>query len=88
MELKPVKIDISAYPTELHLLLSGGKLYDSSCSPERRVIFIISVFCNINFLGKCKKMLTFRREMMYNCSRLEILSAAFFTPSRGVCGAL
>jgi len=40
MELKPIKIDISAYPDEFHPLLSSAKLYDSSCSPEARVIFI------------------------------------------------
>lgn len=40
MELKPIKIDISAYPTELHPFLFGGNHYDSSCSPEARVIFI------------------------------------------------
>ena len=40
MELKPIEIDISTYPTELHPILSGSKLYDSSCSPEARVIFI------------------------------------------------
>jgi len=40
MELKPIKIDISIYPCEMHPLLSCGKIYDSSCSPEARVIFI------------------------------------------------
>jgi kanamycin kinase len=40
MKLKPIKTDISMYPPELHSLLSGGKLYDSSCSPEARVVFI------------------------------------------------
>ena len=40
MELKPIKIDVLAYPTELHPLLSSGNLYDSSCSPEACVIFI------------------------------------------------
>jgi len=40
MELKPIEVDISTYPTELHSLLSSGKLYDSSCSPEAQVIFI------------------------------------------------
>ena len=40
MELKPIKIDISEYPDELHPLLSGATIYDSSCSPEARVIFI------------------------------------------------
>ena len=40
VELKPIKIDIATYPDEFHPLLSGAKLYDSSCSPEARVIFI------------------------------------------------
>ena len=40
MELKPIKIDISTYPNELHLILSGCNLYDSSCSPNARVIFV------------------------------------------------
>ena len=40
MELKPIKIDISTYPKELHTIISSSNLYDSSCSPEARVIFI------------------------------------------------
>ena len=40
MELKPIKVDISAYPDEFRPLLSGANIYDSSCSPEARVIFI------------------------------------------------
>ena len=40
MELKPIEIDITTYPGELHPILSNGKFYDSSCSPEARVIFI------------------------------------------------
>ena len=36
----PVNINFSDYPLELHPLLSGAKLYDSSCSPEARVIFV------------------------------------------------
>jgi kanamycin kinase len=40
MTLKPVKINLDEYPVELRPLLSGAKLYDSSCSPEARVIFI------------------------------------------------
>jgi kanamycin kinase len=40
MTSKPIKIDIEEYPAELHPLLSGAKLYDRSCSPEARVIFI------------------------------------------------
>jgi len=40
MELKPITIDISAYPDNFHPLLSGAKIFDSSCSPEAKVIFI------------------------------------------------
>ena len=40
MELKPITIDISTYPNDLHPLLSGATLYDSSCSPQARVVFV------------------------------------------------
>jgi len=40
MELKPIKIDVSTYPYEFHALLLDADLYDSSCSPEARVILI------------------------------------------------
>jgi kanamycin kinase len=40
MELNPITIDINEYSIELHPYLDGAKLYDSSCSPETRVIFI------------------------------------------------
>ena len=40
MELKPIKINASVYPVELQSLLSGDNLYDSSYSPEAKVIFI------------------------------------------------
>ena len=40
MELKPIIADISIYPSELQSVLSGAKLFDSSCSPEAEVIFI------------------------------------------------
>ena len=35
-----VIIDLSQYPAEFHDLLTGAKIYDSSCSPRARVIFI------------------------------------------------
>lgn len=39
--LTPIALpDLTAYPDELHSLLRGVKLYDSSCSPEARVVFI------------------------------------------------
>ncbi|MCL2285009.1 MAG: aminoglycoside 3'-phosphotransferase [Firmicutes bacterium] len=40
MTQTPITIDISRYPAEFHPFLSGAKLYDSSCSPRARVIFI------------------------------------------------
>jgi kanamycin kinase len=40
MTLTPITVNIDEYPAELHSLLTGAKLYDSSCSPEARVIFI------------------------------------------------
>lgn len=40
MKLKPIKIDIESYPAELIPFMSNAKLYDSSSSPEARVIFI------------------------------------------------
>ena len=40
MELKPITVNLSEYPNKLHPYLDGVKLYDSSCSPEARVIFI------------------------------------------------
>ena len=35
-----IKTDINSYPEPLQGLLSGADVYDSSCSPEARVIFI------------------------------------------------
>jgi len=40
MTLKPINIDISTYPPEIHPFLSNAKIYDSSCSPNAKVIFI------------------------------------------------
>jgi len=40
MTLTPIKPNFETYPVELQAFLSGVKLYDSSCSPEARVIFI------------------------------------------------
>jgi len=38
--LKPININIEDYPAEFHTVLSNAKFYDSSCSPEAKVIFI------------------------------------------------
>ena len=40
MTLTPIELNTDNYPAEFHSILSGAKLYDSSCSPEARVIFI------------------------------------------------
>jgi len=40
MTLKPITIDISTYPPEMHTFLYGAKIYDSSCSKYAKVIFI------------------------------------------------
>jgi len=40
MILTPIKAITEEYPAELRLFLSGAKLYDNSCSPEARVIFV------------------------------------------------
>jgi len=40
MILTPININIHDYPAEFHGILSGKNVYDSSCSPEARVIFI------------------------------------------------
>ena len=40
MELTPITVNLSESPSELHPYLEGAKLFDSSCSPEARVIFI------------------------------------------------
>lgn len=40
MKSKPLTANLSIYPAELQPLLSGAKLFDSSSSPEAKVIFI------------------------------------------------
>jgi kanamycin kinase len=40
VELKPIKIDTASYPDAVRSFLVGAKIFDSSCSPEARVIFI------------------------------------------------
>jgi len=41
MTLTPITVDIAQYPAEFRsLLASAEKIYDSSCSPQARVIFI------------------------------------------------
>lgn len=40
MELKPITVELDAYPAELHSYIEGASIFDSSCSPEARVVFI------------------------------------------------
>lgn len=40
MTLTPITVELDAYPIELRSLLLGANLYDSSCSPEARVLFV------------------------------------------------
>jgi kanamycin kinase len=40
MKLTPIKINPHDYPAELQPILANAKLYDSSCSPEAKVIYI------------------------------------------------
>jgi len=40
MILKPIAVDVIDFPAELRPLLSGAKLYDSSCSEQAKVIYI------------------------------------------------
>jgi len=40
MLLKPVNIDVLEYPSEICYLMQGARIYDSSCSPQAKVIFI------------------------------------------------
>jgi len=40
MMLKPICVDLDDFPAELHSLLSGASLFDSSCSEQARVIYI------------------------------------------------
>lgn len=39
MKRTEIKADLRDFPEELHGILSGGRIYDSSCSPEARVYF-------------------------------------------------
>lgn len=40
MKLTPETVDISAYPPELAPFLTGAKVFDSSCSPNAKVLFL------------------------------------------------
>lgn len=40
MKRTPITPNLADYPREYHRLLDGASVYDSSCSPEARVIFI------------------------------------------------
>lgn len=40
MKRTPIAIDPHLFPHEFHSLLKGGRVYDSSCSPEARVYYL------------------------------------------------
>lgn len=40
MKKREVSLNIASLPSELHPLINGARVYDSSCSPEARVYFI------------------------------------------------
>ena len=40
MKRSAINIDYNSYPQEIAEWLKDAKLYDSSCSPEARVIFV------------------------------------------------
>lgn len=40
MKRTPITLSLDGYPVEFHPLLSSAPIFDSSCSPEARVIFI------------------------------------------------
>jgi kanamycin kinase len=40
MELKPITVNLDDYPSVFHKYLEGANIYDSSCSPNAKVIFI------------------------------------------------
>lgn len=40
MKLTPIEFDINSLPHSLHAYISGANLYDSSCSPDAKTIFI------------------------------------------------
>ncbi|MCL2621074.1 MAG: phosphotransferase [Defluviitaleaceae bacterium] len=40
MELTPISIDVEKYPAKFRAVLQDAKVFDSSCSPQAKVIFI------------------------------------------------
>lgn len=40
MERKPISPDLSVIPEAFHSILTGAPVFDSSCSPEARVLFV------------------------------------------------
>ena len=40
MILTPTNIIADEYPDELRPLLFGAKIYNSSCSPEAKIVFV------------------------------------------------
>ena len=40
MQLKPITINTSEYPEQFEYILKDSKIYDSSSSPDAKVIYI------------------------------------------------
>ena len=40
MKRTPISLNLNDYPEEFHPLLQGATVFDSSCSPEAKVIFL------------------------------------------------
>ena len=40
MDRKKIEVDLEKIPAQFHTLLSGARLYDSSCSPSARVLYV------------------------------------------------
>ena len=59
MERKPITLDLEVFPEELHPLLAGARVYDSSCSAQARVYYIDR---EEGFYLKCSPAGTLQRE--------------------------
>ena len=80
MKRTPISIKFNDFPTEFHSLLAGATVYDSSCSPEARVIFIDKeggYYLKSALKGKLQKeaeMTRFFREKGLGAAVLSYLS--------------
>ena len=75
--------DINAYPEELRSLLTGAKVYDSSCSPQARVIFIDK---DEGYYLKCSDKGTLEREALlaryFNSKGLGVPAIEYLSTDR------